>query len=241
MDYLDIEDDQGRWHAEIHLLEQYREESQTNQKEVKMSLTVKESSGGTSYAPAPAGAHIARCYRIIDLGTQETTYKGDTKQSHQILISWELPNELMSEGDMAGKPFTISQRFTASLSEKAKLRAVLESWRGRKFTPAELNGFDLQNILGKPCMVNIVHTEKGDKTYANIASVMQIPGGMVAPAQVNASLFFSLEAFDEAVFQTLPARTQEAIKTSPEYAHAMSSTFHEPNRAVEMEEDDIPF
>lgn len=245
MDYFQDDDDQGRWHAEIRLLEQYREESQTNHKEViKMALTVKESSGGGNYAPAPAGAHIARCYRIVDLGTQENTFKGEVKKQHQIMISWELPNELMTDGEMAGKPFTISQRFTASLSEKAKLRAVLESWRGRKFTPAELNGFNLENIIGKPCMINIVHVERDGKSYANIASVMQIPGGMVVPNQVNPSVFFSLESFDAAVFNALPKRTQETIQASEEYASAALGKQNFATTAdggMESDDDDIPF
>jgi hypothetical protein len=237
----EVEDDQGRWHAEVLALEQYREESLNNRKETKMGLTVRESGGnGGNYTPAPAGAHVARCYRIVDLGTQETTFKGDTKLSHQIMISWELPGSPMDDG----KPFTISQRFTASLSEKAKLRAVLESWRGRKFTPTELAGFDLQNILGKPCMINIVHVDKADRTYANIASVMQVPGGMVVPPQVNDSVFFSLESFDADVFSSLSDSTQETIKKAPEYMDAVkgkSAQVATSDGGIDTLDDDIPF
>ena len=32
---------------------------------------------------APAGTHIGVCYRIIDLGTQETTFEGQAKQQHK--------------------------------------------------------------------------------------------------------------------------------------------------------------
>lgn len=247
MDFLahtQHDDDQGRWNAEVFALQQYREESLNNRKEMKMGLTVKESGGGGNYEPAPAGAHVARCFRIVDLGTQESTYKGETKHSHVILVTWELPNAPMSEGEYSGKPFTINQRFTASLSEKAKLRAVLESWRGRKFTPTELAGFDLQNILGKPCMINIVHTEKDGKTYANIASVMQVPGGMVVPPQINDSVFFSLEAFDANVFNSLPDRVQETIKASPEYmdaAKGKSAQVETSDGGIETMDDDIPF
>lgn len=89
---------------------------------------------------APAGTHIAVCYRVIDLGTQETTFKGEVKHQHKILISWEIPDEKMKDG----RPFTIGKRYTWSMSEKANLRNDLESWRG-KFTAADFgpNGFKI--------------------------------------------------------------------------------------------------
>ena len=56
----------------------------------------------------PAGAHVARCFRIVDLGTQETTFKGETKHQHQILVTWELPTNLMTERESNGKPYTVN-------------------------------------------------------------------------------------------------------------------------------------
>jgi len=38
-----------------------------------MGLTVKAGSEG-SFVPVPAGLHLARCYQIIDLGTQKSEY-----------------------------------------------------------------------------------------------------------------------------------------------------------------------
>ena len=79
-------------------------------------------------------------------------------------------------------PLTLSREFTVSLSEKSNLRPFLEGWRGRSFTQEELDGFGLANVLAKPCMVNVIHVKKDDKTYANIKSVMPIPKGMPKPA-----------------------------------------------------------
>jgi hypothetical protein len=70
----------------------------------------------------------------------------------------------------AGKPFTVSKFYTASLGEKANLRADLKNWRGRDFTDEELAGFEAKNILGKPCMLSVVETESEGKTYSNIAN-----------------------------------------------------------------------
>jgi hypothetical protein len=49
-------------------------------------------------------------------------------------------------GDRA--PFLVSKRYTLILNEKGNLRPMLEAWRGRKFAPQELKGFDLERLLG---------------------------------------------------------------------------------------------
>jgi hypothetical protein len=38
------------------------------------------------------------------------------------------------------------------------------AWRGREFTPEELKGFHLKNILGAWCMISVVHNENDGKT-----------------------------------------------------------------------------
>ena len=127
----------------------------------------------------PAGTHLAACYRVIDLGTQTSSYMGQPKRQHKILVSWELPDEKMVDG----RPFTIGQRYTWSMSEKAALRRDLESWRGVPFAEKDFGqgGFDIKNIIGKCCLLNIVHAEKNGKHYANIASISRLMKGQQGP------------------------------------------------------------
>lgn len=217
-----------------------------------MSLIV-SAKGGKDFAIHPAGATAARCTRIIDMGTVDGEYKGKAKKSHKILFAFESA-ELMpdTEGEYAGKPFLIMQRYTASLSEKGLLRPALESWRGRPFTAAELEAFDLRNVLGKPCMANVVHTTKDGKTYANLASIMPLPKGMVAPEAVGELVFFSFGDFRQADFDKLSDGLKEQIKKSDEYkamfpnggpakaaGPAQSSTKSAP--VDDNMDDDIPF
>jgi hypothetical protein len=54
----------------------------------------------------------------------------------------------------------IAKQFTLSLNEKANLRADLASWRGRDFTPEEIRGFDLKNILGHWAMISVTASER---------------------------------------------------------------------------------
>ena len=173
-----------------------------------------ENSGGSTFEQAPVGTHIARCIKLIDLGTQEGEYQGVKNSKRQCVITWELPSTLMTEGESKGKPFTVSKFYTQSLGEKANLRKDLINWRGRDFTPEELSGFEAKNILGKPCMVSIT---LNDKAKAKVSGVMALPKGMPCPDQVNPSVIFGLDEFDKDVFESLSKGIKAMIEASPEY------------------------
>ena len=174
--------------------------------------------GGGEFEQPEAGSYAATCYRIIDIGTQRGEYMGVANEQHKCIIGFEL-DELMSTGEHAGKPFVVGKFYTVSLSEKANLRRDLEGWRGRAFTDEELNGFDSKNLLGKPCMLSIVKTDKG-KT--KIASISKMPKGMTAPALVNEQQYFSLQNFDQAVFDSLSDGIKKLIVQSPEYQSCLN-------------------
>ena len=46
----------------------------------------------SNYTPPPAGMHIARCYRLIDLGTQPKSFQGkptgEARKDHGLLGTW---------------------------------------------------------------------------------------------------------------------------------------------------------
>ena len=194
---------------------------------------------GSNYTPPPAGTHVAICYRVIDLGTQDGEWKGKPKRQHKIMVSWELPDELMEDG----RPFTISQRYTFSSSEKAKFRHDLESWRGVPFKDSDFGpgGFHVGKLLRAPCMLTIVHEEKGGKVYANIKGVAKMLKGVPVPPLTNPEVFFSLSEFNPAVFESLPDRLQEIIRQSPEYAEATGAASSSAPDEKPNGDDDIPF
>jgi len=200
-----------------------------------MGLKVDDTSGG-SFRQAPVGSFVARCYRIIDLGTQDNR-NPKYGPARKVILDFELPTETL-EIDGIEKPFTISQWYTASLGEKAFLRRDLQSWRGRNFTREELDGFDLKNVLCKPCMVSIAKSDKGNSYIASIAAV---PKGMEVPAQFNSEVFFSLEDYNAAQFNELPEGLQKIIEKSPEHRHAIGMGGTEPDPHVGDLEEDIPF
>lgn len=166
------------------------------------------------FEKTPEGTHIARCFLIADLGTQEGSYEGKPTFNRKIIFCWETPTKLMEDG----RPFSVSKEFTASIGDKAKLKTVLESWKGSPFTPEEKYGFSPAYFLSRPCFINVQHkTSMKGKTYADITSVMQMPEGISAPSIVNAPVYFSLDEYDQASFELLPEWIQKKVKESPEY------------------------
>lgn len=176
-----------------------------------MALTVSEKSG--SFTPVPEGVHRAVCIGLYDLGTHmNEQFK---KEQEKVLIVWELPDENIEvNGEYV--PMRQSKQYTASLSEKSSLRKDLEAWRGRTFTKEELDGFNLHNILGKCCQLQIIHVTVGDKTYANIAAIMALPKGMPPFKAVSEIQYFDFSEHT-AIPDTTPEWIANKIRASKEY------------------------
>lgn len=188
----------------------------------------------------PLGSHIATCYRVIDLGTQLVDYKGTQKKQHKIMLGWELPDEKMSDGRL----FTISQRYTLSSHDKSTLRKHLESWRGQPFSDDDFGKFDIGVLVGKGCMLGIVHAASNGNTYANISAIMKLPKGQAATDLVNDKMYFDLSNFDQATFDRLSDGIKAIIAKSPEYQALKGGHTVEQqtgNYDQEMPNDDIPF
>lgn len=217
-----------------------------------MSLIAKDNSG-SDFDPVSAGMHHAICYGVCDVGTQP---QNDPKfrPTRKVVFLWELPEEridIEKEKDgvkqKVNLPRASSAKFTLSLGKKSNLRPMLESWRGRNFTDEELAGFDVMNVVGANCMLNIVHNQKGAKTYANVKSVNPLPKGMAKRTLENPPLKFSLDDSTGPKI-TFPERMPDWIKAlvlqSDEYL-SRSQERGQPDNGGESQgheaEDDIPF
>lgn len=202
------------------------------------------------FEKCPQGNHIAVCFSVIDMGMQDNNFQGKITQKRKVRISWEIPGQLMTEGEFAGQPFSIAKTYTLSLSEKAILYKDLISWRGKAFTKEELAGFDLLAILGKACLVNVIHnvSDDGQKTYVNVAGVSQLPKGMGAPPIVNPIRKFSIDDQKPGDFEALPKWLQEKINLElPHMEHVkpapvpQAPPLPEDGDPMDNFDDDIPF
>lgn len=201
-----------------------------------MSLTVTEGSG--EFKSVDAGTYAARCIKMIDLGTQHGEYEGVPNVRKQIMVTWELPTELIVGGDYDGQPYAVSKFYTASLHEKAGLRKDLESWRGRTFSPDELKGFDMRNIVGKACMISVV---KNDKGKTKVSGVMALPKGMQCPDQINPSVVFDISEWDETLWANLSDGIKKIISESDEYKAKDHNGDTGNDAPPPFNDDDIPF
>jgi hypothetical protein len=174
--------------------------------------------GGADFEKCPEGNHIARCYRVLQLGTVTRDIKGQSKDIHEVRIDWELCYEkTVFNPDKGEEPFTIGKTYTLSLADNAHLRRDLESWRGKKFTDEELEGFDLTKLLSAPCLVNVAHNERNGKTYADVISVAPLAKGSIAAEQYMQSAILEFDNFNWDVYDSLSDYFKTRIANSHEY------------------------
>jgi hypothetical protein len=219
-----------------------------------MSLTAKDSGGG-SFTPVAAGMHLARCYRIVDLGTQKSEYQGQVKHLQKVMIQFEVHGEDDSGKALVtakGEPMSISKNFTLSLAEKATLRKDLQAWRGRDFTADELRGFELKNVLGAWCMLSVAKSMGNNgKEYTNIMSINPVPAAIKKaglPEGFNKLAMFVIENPDMELFETFGNSLKEKIQGSPEWRGRNGGQEQTPVRkptntgsGFDDMDDDIPF
>jgi hypothetical protein len=201
----------------------------------------------TQFENTPAGLHLSRCYRIIDLGTQRTEYKGQVKYLRKIKISWEIHGFdedgkplLMKDG----RPYSIYKDYTYSWKDTSNLMIDLKAWRNnRPFTKEELVIFDLENILGAWCMLNVIHTvSESGNTYAKVQGITSVPPQIKQqgyPEPVNENLAFSLNEPNMDVFEKLHDKLKETIKSSPEWEEAKNNGMTTPKLSEDPNE--VPF
>lgn len=202
--------------------------------------------GGTSYEPIQSGIYDARCYSMIHLGTIEENILGTVKKLNKVRITWELPTELKVFKEENGEqPQVISKEFTLSLHEKATLRNFLKNWRGKDFTDEEAKAFDIEKLVGAPCMINITHkkSKDGTKTYAEIGNISPMKKNAICPEQINQSFVWTYENFDIQKFNSLPDYLRNKMVNSDEYKLAVTGgQEHESHDSkFEQIDDDLPF
>lgn len=193
-----------------------------------------------AFEVTPTGTHIAVCIKVIDLGTQIATYKqpdGSHKVNREVRIEWELPNKKMKDG----RPFGVNKKYTLSSNEKSNLVTDVNAWRGRPFTPAEFGAFDLSKLLGKGCMLQVVHKDVAGKIYSNVKGVMALPEGTTVPPPENPLVKFDLSNFDQTVFDGLSDYLKKIISSSPEYKEIHGDEQPSNAESADYEQDAIPF
>ena len=191
-----------------------------------MSILAKAGDEKFEKFPLPdEGTVQAVCAGVWDLGMQKTSYNGNEKLQHKIVIAWEL-NQMIDapESDYHGMPYMLSKTYTLSLYENANLRKDLESWRGKPFDEQQIQeGFDVEKLYSVNCLVGVTHVTKNDRTFANITSILPLMKGTESMAPVRKK--------DEAPPNWVIEKQKLAVE--PEQDPNLTMT--------DLEEDDNPF
>lgn len=171
------------------------------------------------YALHPTGLAQCVCVDVVDVGMVEVPTYSDKEKArgprlaHKVNIIWQ-----SEELDEQGEPIQLRRRYTLSLDKKASLRRDLESWRGRPFTDEELKGFDLEKLIWANCFINVIHEQRDDKTYANVASISPLRKG---------------------VAHITPSASYVRVKDRP--VEGQAEQHSDPGPAAPEEEEPVPF
>lgn len=205
--------------------------------------------GGADFPIAPSGNHPARCFSVVDIGTQNETFKGVASKVRKVIMFFELPT-LMHEFKDGGEkePFVLSKRFTLSVGKKANMRGFLEAWRGKPFTKEEAEGFDVSKLVGAPCLLSVIHKPKASdpiKNSAVINAATRLPSGFVCPPQILKSVVYEIPMGRNDIFGKLQEWVQKEIAKSDEFTLPPPSSDSSPDGPPPVDdgtpEDDLPF
>ena len=179
--------------------------------------------------PVEPGVYMAVCVGVVDLGEQYSEqYKN---YSNKVKFIWALPTETI-EIDGKTEERQLSREFKVATKKNGKLRTFLSGWNSKNYSDEEFMELDMFEQVGKACQLNVVLNDTGE--YANVESVIPIPKGFPAPTTATAFFTWSMDDWDDAAFEKLPAWTQEQIKKSTQYQKD-----HAPDTVVAVQDQPV--
>jgi hypothetical protein len=124
------------------------------------------------YPQAPEGLHPAVCVDVWEIWTEQQSEEFGGGLVDKTRLIWQIDQTYENDKGETVR-YEVMMTYTASLHEKANLRQHLKSWRGRDFTKEELLDFELENIVGVNCQLQVLHhiSQKGKK-YAKVATIV---------------------------------------------------------------------
>jgi hypothetical protein len=115
------------------------------------------------FDPHEEGTFRGVCVDVTPLKKRETKFG----MKEEFCLVFETDAEPREDGR---RQCIWSRGFTPFLSEKANLRKFLRQWFGADLTPAQLEDFETEDLIGKSAQLVIINEHVDDKVYANIAA-----------------------------------------------------------------------
>ena len=124
-------------------------------------MKIKSNSG--NFKPHPEYTGPAVLVDVTPLKTVQTQY-GPKEKFRFVFETGETKDD--------GTPWCVwSAPFTPSYHENSALRPFLRKWMGRELSPAEVEKFDLEEMVGRPAHITVIHEHSEGEVYANIALI----------------------------------------------------------------------
>lgn len=187
-----------------------------------------------TYTIISQGTHLARMYSLVHVGTVSEEYQGEMKDFNKIRVTFEFPQELHTFKEENGpQPIVLSQEYNLVMGDKSKLRKLISGILGKNLTEDEAYAFDVTSLLGKECLLSIIHkVSAAGNTRAEISSASPLMKGQTCPPQVNPTFLLTYQDWDQAKFDGLPQFIKDKMVQSHEYTEMMNKGEEEPTVKV---------
>jgi len=199
----------------------------------------------------PNGSYTARLIKIIDLGTHTNSKYPDKQAQRVFTFTFETPTKkevFKKEG--VKEPFLISLDvnfvFSKPDADPTKISTLTKI---RKAINKDLDNKNIFDLIGG---LLTIQTELNDKGYAKITNFIQISEDIDQNDkkfnQINPSVEFYIDEFEQEVFDSFPEFVKSKIVESPEFFKKMDELSGIPsnetiqaqqNEAIGMIMDDL--
>lgn len=126
--------------------------------------------GGEAREVTPAGKYMGICNAVFMLGTQPAFDASQTPKQ-QVMLGFELHKRKGPALNGAGHPYEVNAIMTNTANIKSTLIKVYASaLEGKPYTEEDLEtlknqgGFDVEELLGKCCWIDVINEKKPDGT-----------------------------------------------------------------------------
>ena len=124
---------------------------------------MKLNSHSSNFKPCPEYTGPAVCVDATPTKTVQTKF--GPKEKFRFVFE-------IAETKDDGTPWCVwSAPFTPSYHENSALRPFLRKWMGRELSPAEVEQFDVDELVGRPAQITVIHEHSDGEIYANIALI----------------------------------------------------------------------
>lgn len=144
-----------------------------------MSDQITAKGSESKFRPHNEGQFVGQCVDTIDLGQKVQDFPGTPKY---LAPTCAIVFRTGERNEETGEYIDIAREFTVSMGDKANLRKFLEQWRGKPYTPEQIDaGVPLHKLTNNHGLLTVAHKQSGKgRTYANITACVGIPKQMAA-------------------------------------------------------------